>query len=170
MWHRRIWPALALPTLAILLLFGCQAGGGWDTEVDPEDKAAAEEALISFFDTLAAGRYTEAQALYGGSYEVLAAWNPDVAPGDFATLWRDGCAINGLVCLEVRSAESDGLTVTEDYLFNVEFSTREGELFVLGPCCGVTETEQPPVSVFPIRIAKGEDGAFRVIDLPPYRP
>lgn len=169
-WLERIWPPLTLPVLLALLLFGCRAAERAIPATNPQDEAAAEEALTSFFATLAAGRYSAAQALYGGSYETLVGWNPDVAPDDLATLWRDGCSINGLACLEVRSAERDESSATGVYLFNVEFSTREGELFILGPCCGVTETEQPPVSLFPIRVARGQDGAFRVIDLPPYGP
>ena len=30
--------------------------------------------------------------------------------------------------------------------------------------------EQPPVSLFSIHVARGADGRYRVIDLPPYTP
>ena len=159
-----------------LLLLGCQPGRLQSNEVvvgsgDPTQEATlAWEALVTFFDKLAAGRYAEAVDYYGGEYDILVGWNPDVAPNDYATLWRNGCSINGLNCLATRSVAAGGITSNEEYLFSVEFSTREGEQFVLGPCCGVTETEQPPRTFFDIRVVQGEDGRFRVIDLPPYTP
>jgi hypothetical protein len=57
-------------------------------------------------------------------------------------------------------------TVTVD----VEFSLPDGTLFVLGPCCGATETEMPPVSSFAFRVQRQPDGAYAVLDLPPYVP
>jgi len=166
---------LALLCLGLFAV-GCQPGRG---QPDPdtvfpgqraEEVTLAQEALVTFFDKLAAGRYADAVEYYGGDYDVLAGWNPDVEPNDYATLWRNGCSINGLNCLATRSVTAGGFTSKEEYLFSVEFSTREGERFVLGPCCGVTETEQPPQSLFDIRVVLGDDGRYRVIDLPPYTP
>lgn len=160
--------------LAAVLLTGCrpddpsQAADNSGTAT--ADAAAASDALVAFFDKLAAGRYGEAVEYYGGSYDTLLDWNPDTAPADQPTLWRNGCSINGLVCLPTRTVTTEGTSDERTYLFAVEFTTREGDLFVLGPCCGVTETEQPPVSSFSLRVSKGDDGRFRVIDLPPYRP
>lgn len=135
-----------------------------------DDEALAADALFTFFDKLQAGDYAEAAEYYGGSYEVLTGDNPNVTPDDVATLWRNGCSINGFNCLAARSLTLADRPGAGEYLFNVEFSTREGELFVQLPCCGVDETEQPPVSVFPILVARGEDGRYRVLDLPPYTP
>lgn len=168
-WLLIIWAATGL-------LIGCQPGrldsaaGTVYPETPVGDVALAQEALITFFDKLAAGRYSEAATYYGGSYETLIAWNPGVTAGDYATLWRNGCSINGLNCLATGTVTMGGTTGRDEYLFTVEFLTREGEQFVLGPCCGVTETEQPPVSFFTIRVVRGEDGRLRVIDLPPYAP
>jgi hypothetical protein len=134
------------------------------------EQELAGEVAIKFFDYLQSGRYVDAAGLYGGSYEVLQGWNPSVDPADFTTLWRNGCSINGLNCLNTRSVQVAEQTATGEFVFLVEFSTREGELFVLGPCCGADETEQPPVSVWPIRVAKGADGRYRVMDMPPYSP
>ena len=170
---RRLHTLLALFALALAAM-GCQPSPQLFVEAVDDARAAeaalAHEAVVTFFDKLAAGRYTEAADYYGGEYEVLTGWNPDVAPQDYATLWRNGCSINGLNCLATRSVTAGGITSAEEYLFSVEFSTREGEQFVLGPCCGVTETEQPPRTFFDIRVVQGEDGRFRVIDLPPYTP
>lgn len=159
-----------------LLAAGCKPGRGQpDPEsVVPDERAAevalAQEALVTFFDKLAAGRYAEAIDYYGGDYGVLTGWNPDVEADDHATLWRNGCSVNGLNCLATRSVTPSGFLTGEVYLFSVDFSTREGKQFVLGPCCGVTETEQPPRTFFDIRVVRGEDGVYRVIDLPPYTP
>jgi len=135
-----------------------------------DDEASAVDALYAFFDALAGGNYAGATELFGGSYEVLRGYNPTVAAYDFATLWRNGCSINGLNCLQAGKVTLVDRPAPGVYVFDVEFQTREGELFVLGPCCGATETEQPPLSVFPIRVAGGEDGRYRVLDLPPYTP
>lgn len=166
---------LALVCLGLLLM-GCRPGRARPAEVvvgagEPTEEAAlAQEALVTFFDKLAAGRYAEAADYFGGDYAALTGWNPDVDRSDYATLWRNGCSINGLNCLATRSVTAVDAMTGDQYLFSVEFSTREGERFVLGPCCGVTETEQPPQSLFDIRVVLGDDGRYRVIDLPPYTP
>ncbi len=125
---------------------------------------------MTFFDLLQAGDYAEAAGYYGGSYELLTGYNPNVDPSDLATLWRNGCSANGLNCLTVRALTPAASEEPGVIAFDVQFSTREGELFVIGPCCGADETEQPPVSLFTVRVARGDDGRYRVIDLPPYRP
>ena len=135
-----------------------------------DDEALAADALFTFFDKLQAGDYDQVAQYFGGSYDVLTGYNPAVAADDVATLWRNGCSINGLNCLAARSVTLADQPAEGEYLFNVEFTTREGELFVQLPCCGADDTEQPPVSVFPIRVARAADGRYRVIDLPPYTP
>lgn len=161
----------SLLLLAVFLaLVACQPGTSSAPASESSNEAAlAADALRSFFDLLEAGEYPEAAAHYGGSVEVLQGYNPEVDPSDTATLFRNACSVNGFSCLKVREVTLAEQEAAE-YVFDVTFSTREGELFVLGPCCGATESEQPPVSVFPIRVARGEDGRFRVLDLPPYRP
>ena len=128
----------------------------------------ARQALIAFFDHLDQGEYTAADALYGGSYETLAAMNPDLDPDDHAALWEHGCLQNGLQCLTIRSAAAvewrDG-----GFLFKVEFNAPGGSLFVLGPCCGATETEMPSKSLFDYKVIEVE-GRYKVIDLPVYIP
>jgi hypothetical protein len=56
------------------------------------------------------------------------------------------------------------------YVFQVEFNNPDGSLFVLGPCCGASETEMPPVSQFEYGVARNADGKFLVMELPPYVP
>ncbi len=173
----RIIRQLSLALLCLgLLVAGCQPGRLRPAKVvvgagEPTEEAAlAQEALVTFFDKLAAGRYAEVADYFGGDYAALIGWNPDVDQSDYATLWRNSGSINGLNCLATRSVTAVDAMTGNQYLFRVEFSTREGEQFVLRPCCGVTETEQPPQSLFDIRVVLGEDGRYRVIDLPPYTP
>ena len=166
---------LLLMALALsIVLVACRPGDGIAAPTPnlapSDDEALAAEAVYAFFDTLAAGDYDVAAQQYGGSYDVLTGYNPNVAPDDVATLWRNGCSINGLNCLKARSLTLADRPAEGEYRFNVEFSTREGELFVQRPCCGVDETQQPPQSLFPIRVARGADGRYRVMDLPPYTP
>ena len=134
--------------------------------------STADEALAvltRFFDLLNAKQYLEADALYGGEYEVLQINNPSSDPSDHAALWSWSCEYAGLQCLKVRNAIFQTLQ-GDTYVFQVEFSNPDGSLFVLGPCCGANETEMPPVSQFEYRVSRAEDGTFRVMDLPPYTP
>jgi hypothetical protein len=131
--------------------------------------AKAQEALIELFASLQAREYTEAIPLYGGSYETLQGYNPDIDATDYAALFARGCEQNGFQCLEVRNATFTGRQ-GDTYIFQVEFSNSDGSLFVRGPCCGADETEMPPVSQFEYRVARSSQGQFVVLDLPPYVP
>jgi hypothetical protein len=147
--------------LLILILGACAPAG------DATDRA--RKTLVAFFDLLNQGQYAEADELYGGDYEVLIYYNPALDPGDHAALWRNACTINGAQCLPVRVAtlkEQSG----DEYIFTVEFNNTDGTLFVLGPCCGATENEMPPVSEFEYRVQKAADERFVVLDPPVYVP
>ncbi len=138
------------------------------TEIN-SDTAKAKDVLIQFFALLNAGDYAEAETHFGGSYEQLQGYNPDIDPSDHVTLWRHGCELNGLVCLSVHNAtieEQQG----EAFIFQVEFNNPDGSLFVRGPCCGADETDMPPVSQFEYRVMKTSEGNFLVMDMPPYVP
>ena len=74
----------------------------------PASEEAATQTLVTFFEYLNQGQFTEADALYGGDYETLTYWNPDLEPSDHAALWKRGCLQNGLQCLTVRSATFKG--------------------------------------------------------------
>ncbi len=130
---------------------------------------SARGQLILFFNYLSTGAYTQAADLFGGDYQPLRDFNPDIDPADLSTLWQIGCQHNGLQCLPVRSAvlnKADGGV----YTFTVEFMRPDGSTFILGPCCGATSTEMPPISRFEIRVQEVSPGNYLVIDLPPYMP
>lgn len=129
----------------------------------------AEQALQDYFAALNAGQYEQADRLFGGTYETLTGWNPDINPDDHTALWEAGCSRNGLQCLLVRSfslKEQAG----DIYFYTVEFTNKDGDLFVRGPCCGADETEMPSTSQFEVRVQESEDGRFLVLDLPVYIP
>ena len=135
----------------------------------PSTASEAHDTLINFFALLNAENYSEADALYGGTYEGLQNNNPDIDPSDHAALWARGCKQNGLQCLEVRSATFKELQ-GDIYVFQVEFSNPDGSLFVLGPCCGANETDMPPVSKFDYAVGRNAEGKFLVMNEPPYVP
>lgn len=152
---------LIISLTVLILMAGCGAPGG--------DEAAARQALTEFFKHLNNTEYEQAVALYGGDYQVMSEWNPDLDPENHAALWENGCTLNGLQCLEIRSAtlkEQTGDTL----VFTVEFNGPNGTLFTLGPCCGADETQQPSVSEFEYRLQKTADGKFLVLDQPVYVP
>ncbi len=129
----------------------------------------AQLVLIMFFDRLNAKEYAAADALYGGDYEQLKVFSADVDPADHAKLWANACELAGLQCLKLRTITLKSQT-ENTFTFQVEFSNSEGNLFVLGPCCGSNETEMPPVSQFEYTVTRSNDGKFFVMDLPPYVP
>jgi hypothetical protein len=131
--------------------------------------AEAHEVLVSFLTLLHEAKYAEAIPLYGGEYEPLQVFNPEIDPGDRLTLWTWACDNRLLQCLEVRSATFKELR-GDSYLFQVEFNSPDGSLFVLGPCCGANETEMPPVSQFEFMVSRNTDGKFVVMNTPPYVP
>jgi hypothetical protein len=133
------------------------------------DSEQARQALSAFFEALSGAQYAEAAQLYGGSYETLAGYNPDIDPDDHAALWRRGCMVNGLQCLTIRTATFNELTANGEYIFTVEFTNPDNSLFVLEACCGENPTT-PPQFQFEYRVVEDRDGGFRVLDLPVYVP
>jgi hypothetical protein len=129
-----------------------------------QESEAGRQVLMEFFTALHEERYTQATEIYGGSYEALSAMNPDLDPSDHAALWQRGCQVNGLHCYPVRSAtfkEQSG----DNFVYTVEFTGTDGARFVLGPCCGATETEMPPRYQFEFRVVK-QAGKYLVVDPP----
>jgi len=135
----------------------------------PSDLDRARKALITFFSLLHDQRYSEAVSYYGGTYEILRYWNPLVAENDYAALLKNGCTVNGLMCLRVRTIVSEEQVSPIEFKFVVEFMDDDGTLFVFGPCCGATVTEMPPKWQFVYTVKKVGD-RFLVQGLPIYVP
>ena len=130
------------------------------------------EALVTFFDALNGGWYAEAAAQYGGSYAELIEMNPSVDPNDHAVLLERACTINGFQCLKVKEIVLQVQDLPDTYTFTIEFLNPDGSLFVLGACCGASETDMPPQSRFDVIVMRHPqtDNAFRVKRLPVYVP
>ena len=157
----------------LILLAGCAAqpiSTPQPTQTSPSsEEIKAVHALATFLRLLHDKNYADAVPLYGGEYEALQVFNPEIDPSDHIALWTWACENQLLQCLEVRSAElshQEGDT----YVFQVEFNNPDGSLFVLGPCCGANETEMPPVSQFEYTVTKNAESKFVVMNLPPYVP
>jgi len=156
----------------LLLICGWVLAGCAAPQPTPEaaDRAGAQEALASFLGLLAGGEYDQAATMYAGPLDSLHSFNPELDPQDAPALIGYACGQRLLQCLPVRSVTLAEVTSGEDVVFNVEFSLEDGSLFVLGPCCGATSTEMPPVSSFAFRVRPEPSGSYAVLDLPPYVP
>lgn len=135
----------------------------------PSTVSEAYQVLIDFLTLLHTRNYADAAPLYGGEYEQLQVFNPEIDPNDRVALWSWACDNGLLQCLEVRSGTFQEI-VGDSYIFQVEFNNPDGSLFVLGPCCGANETEMPPVSQFEFTVTRNADGRFVVMNTPPYVP
>ena len=176
---------IVILTLAILCS-GCgalnnvpgQEEAATENQVSPSNAAdqesmpvvSAEEVLTEFYQLLNDGKYDQAAILYGGSYEMLQGYNPDLDNEDYAGLLKAGCELNGLMCLKVLEVLSSQTSDEDEFIFEIALANPDGSQFVLGPCCGATEEEMPPQSSFVVRVVCQEDVPCLVIDLPPYVP
>ncbi len=136
----------------------------------PKDEfAAAQSALESYLAALNSGDFQLSARLYAGPLDDLRYMNPEMDPLDEAALLEAGCLINGLQCLALRRVTSVEQVDEGVFRFTVEFSNPDGSLFVLGPCCGASETEIPSRAIFGLTVRAQGDEYF-VVDLPPYVP
>jgi hypothetical protein len=127
----------------------------------------ARDSMRAYFGALASGRYADAVARYGGSYQTLIDWNSDVAPRDRALLFARGCQQNGLQCLRLKRVVGETTISATEFNFVVEFLNADGTTFKRGPCCG--DTEGPVITRFPFNVQK-IGSVFLVQDLPVYMP
>lgn len=135
----------------------------------PSTMAEAHAVLVDFLTLLNTKQFADAARLYGGEYEPLQVFNPEIDPADHVALWAWACDQQLLQCLEVRSPTFKELR-GDSYVFQVEFSNPGGSLFVLGPCCGANETEMPSISQFEYTVRRNSDMKYAVMNTPPYVP
>jgi hypothetical protein len=148
--------------LAAAALVGCLG--------QEDEAAAAERTLIVFFNQLSQGEYQAAAELYGGSYQILVEYNPDLDPADHPSLLERACRVNGFQCLEVGELLEVEETGPGSYFLTVTFQTADGDIYERGPCCGAGASEEPPHTEFTFRVVQTGDGQYRVLDLPVYVP
>jgi hypothetical protein len=137
-----------------------------------DNMVLARAVLVAFFDALNGGWYAEAAAQYGGGYEELIDMNPDVDLNDHAALLERACTINGFQCLKVKEIVQQVQDFPDTYTFTIEFMNTDGSLFVLGACCGASETDMPPQSRFDVVVRRlpQAGNSLRVQSLPVYVP
>lgn len=162
--------------LMILLIAVCLAFTGcgiwpWDSgELNRTDAELAQKALADFFWHLSQGKYQEAADLYGGSYDILASYNPDLDPEDYPALWERACEINGFQCLQVEEILVVEEIPPSEFQLTASFRTSAGEVLQLDACCGEDPDGQPPQTQFTFWVHKSSAGDFLVLDLPVYMP
>jgi len=140
--------------------------------IEPIELDAIQHTLSAYFNALAAGDYATAAALYGGSYDILIANNPDISPDDKAALFQRACTQNGFVCDVTVKNWVNAVRISQDeFRLTVELQNPDGTLFVLGPCCGASPAEVPPLTQFEfVVIYHRHSNDWRVMDLPLYVP
>lgn len=150
-----------------MFMSACSLGVDLDGQ---ELESQAKSALTKFHGLLNQGDYDQAAELYGGSYDVLLGYNPLLSEDNKAALLQAACEFNGFMCYEILSAELMEGNDGDEIVFKVRFANPDGSEFVLGPCCGASEKEMPPVSTFMAHVLCEDDGTCKVMDLPPYVP
>ncbi|MBU4284815.1 hypothetical protein KKF60_02370 [Patescibacteria group bacterium] len=137
-------------------------------ETDAE-LSLAHESLVQYFSLLNKGQYAEAVKYHGSGYNYLQSWNPTINPNDYVNLLKNGCEINGLRCLKIKSVLNQQKISSTEFKFTVQFSNNDGTLFKRGPCCGATEETMPTKTEFEYMVKK-IDNNFLVKDQPIYTP
>jgi hypothetical protein len=129
----------------------------------------AEKTVTQFFQLLSTGDYSQAAGMYAGDISDLQYLNPSIDETEIETLWRNACTINGFQCLPIkRILNVEKFSLTE-YHLRVEFQNPDGSLFLLGPCCGASEEEMPPVSQFDVYVIE-RSGDYYLTSLPVFVP
>ena len=96
--------------------------------------------------------------------------NESVSPADHVSLMRNACEINGAQCLEVENAKLNNQPAPGQFTFSLQFRQQDETIYTRGPCCGASESDEPPRSTFLLTVKKTPDGSFLVMDMPPYSP
>ena len=128
--------------------------------MSPEDQAwdNANRSLAQFLGLLHEHTYAAAGGQYGGDFSQLREWNPTADPNDVATLWKDGCEINGLLCMHVASITPVSNDANRVLTFNVAFTKDDGKPYA-----------KDGKTAFPFVVRAGSDGMYYVETMPLYQ-
>ncbi len=164
-----------LRNILLVLLIAQTANCSWQIEPGISRSASIEQeraavALRAYLDLLGEGKYEQATALYGGSYNLLNDYNPEIPLGDRAALLEAACEVNGFQCLPVREVVAIERVSPTDFAVSVRLTGEDGRMFVRGPCCGQPDSDSGDQSVFEFRVSRNPQGLFQVMDLPVYVP
>jgi len=153
----------------MVMLTACQAATPAQPQALLTPLEEARAVLTAYLDALAAAKYPLAAQYYGGSPEILQGYNPDIAAEDLPALLEAACSRNGFMCLPIKTIVSEDALSEDSFVFEVEFLTRDGQLFEQGPCCGADPEGFVPVRQFSFQVQRNAQG-YQVLDLPPYIP
>lgn len=129
----------------------------------------ARVTLTAYLDALSHQDYERAAQYYGGDLEILTGYNPTLDPLDVPGLFKNGCELNGLMCLPPLRILKEDAVSDGRFEFTVQLVNKEGEVFEIGACCGADPEDVTPVSQFVFEVEKQGD-QFKVLTLPPYVP
>ena len=88
--------------------------------------------------------------------------------GTLNQLVAEHCEAERVPEVKVREIEYAGKR--DDLLrFEVKLSKKNGDILVIGPCCGATEEQSPPDSIFIVFVTESEN-SYLVVSMPPYVP
>ncbi len=150
--------------------FGNSQASLTSTSASPSRRLeVARETLIQYFNDLATGNYAAAADRYGGEIELLSDWNADIDSADIPALFEAACT-RQLQCLPVHSIVYATQEADLIFHFRLQFTNPDGSVFELGPCCGATEAEMPPLSEFECTVEYTNKGEYQVMCLPVYIP
>jgi hypothetical protein len=153
---KRLWI-----TFFVVVMAACSQASSLEMDM-------ARDTLLEYFEALHSGDHQRVVEIYGGSYEILQDWNPDIAEDDYELLFWYACNVNGAVCLRIKNVVQE-IQVGDEYIFTVEFQLNNGDLFVLGPCCGASQEGDAAQTQFDFTVRK-MDGQYLVQELPVYSP
>ena len=98
-----------LKSILILMIIGsiaaCRPNVSLPPTYIPLD-FTARNTMMHFFADLNNAQYEDAALSYGGSYEVLQGYNPDIDPGDKVALLKASCEVNGLQCMQINDRQA----------------------------------------------------------------
>lgn len=163
--------ALLMPMVIILIFSGCGKTAVNQGTAKTNDANIAKNTLLAFFDFLKNEKFDKAVELYEptelDSWEWLENFSPAEEKNNKALVLKNYCRATG-TCLTANILDVKQNNENE-FIVSVKFLQNDGEIFVLGPCCGSTEEEMPPLSEFDFRVHKKGD-LFKVSTPPVYVP
>ena len=94
-----------------------------------DDTGIAQQTLITYFNLLNVGDYSQASLYHGSGYETLQNWNPDINPDDHAALLKNGCTQNGWQCLKIKNILHTKKLSDSEFEFIVQFAAPNETVF-----------------------------------------
>jgi hypothetical protein len=133
-----------------------------------EEISSARTTLVNFFDFLSNKKYDSAVEIFSPlDWQTLKIYSPTDEKISQGKDLENYCLATQ-TCLPIDvldvSVKSEG-----DYVFNVQFREKNGDIMKYGPFGGLSEKESPPQRYFEFEVKK-INGTYKVVTPPLYRP